>query len=666
MSKIKNFFKKIGRWFVDHAPTKRKIIQVYAALLYNANLKGFISGRIYHGETKKVCVPGLNCYSCPGAVGSCPLGALQSALNDANKTAPYYMLGILALFGVIFGRTICGFLCPIGFFQELLFKIKTPKVKRNRITYIMSFFKYVLLLVTVIAIPIGFGFAGYANPAFCKYFCPAGTFGGGYFLLLNPNNSSMFDMLGVLFSWKTLLLILFILGSIFFYRFFCRFFCPLGLIYGFFNYFSVLGLTVNKSKCTDCGACVNVCRMDVRVVGDIECIQCGQCIKVCPEQAITWRGSKIFLHEDQLAPISNNIKIDLISNLPRIDNGVKEEKVTENVTETVTENVTTKEPVSAKIQNEKLRRKILTINAEILDITADLEYFTNVIKVLETEIALPTKAGLAFKNILNEELSSLNNLETTSISDSTIENKKREKLKVRLAKCTAKVSKLTSKKEQLLEKLSELYKELPDNVKERLIQTQTKPKIKRELYDKKKLKIYFISLFSVLTLLLGTALVYYNFIQTDDVASGEFNIGSIPENFSLELYNSDQTYTFDNQKFNDKLTVFNFWATWCGPCVAELPHFNEIQNEFIDDVDIIAIGDSNEETTAVETFINKQFVDYSITFAEDDEGNKIFRQFGGRDSLPYTVILNKLNKCVFMQEGKVSYEQLKAVIEENL
>ena len=50
-------------------PSKRKIIQLYCALLYNAYIKGFIKGEIYTGKAKYA----LNCYSCPGAVSSCPL-----------------------------------------------------------------------------------------------------------------------------------------------------------------------------------------------------------------------------------------------------------------------------------------------------------------------------------------------------------------------------------------------------------------------------------------------------------------------------------------------------------------------------------------------------------------------------------------------------------------
>ena len=128
---MKNVFIKIKDWFKNHMPTKRRLIQVYAALLYNANIKGFITGDIFKGDSKHMCVPGLNCYSCPGAIGACPLGSLQNALAASDKTVPTYVLGIILLFGLTLGRTICGALCPMGLLQELLFKFKTPKIKKS-------------------------------------------------------------------------------------------------------------------------------------------------------------------------------------------------------------------------------------------------------------------------------------------------------------------------------------------------------------------------------------------------------------------------------------------------------------------------------------------------------------------------------------------------------
>ena len=135
---MKNFLHRIQLWWFRHKPSKRRFVQLYAALLYNANVKGFIKGEIFTGITKGVCVPGLNCYSCPGAVGSCPLGALQSALNGSNKRLPFYVIGILLLYGLIFGRTICGWLCPVGFFQELAYKIRSPKLPKSNVTRFSS------------------------------------------------------------------------------------------------------------------------------------------------------------------------------------------------------------------------------------------------------------------------------------------------------------------------------------------------------------------------------------------------------------------------------------------------------------------------------------------------------------------------------------------------
>ncbi|MBQ3015423.1 MAG: 4Fe-4S binding protein [Clostridia bacterium] len=279
---------------------KRRLIQLYAALLTNANIKGFATGSIFLGNTKSACVPGLNCYSCPGAVGACPLGSLQNALASTKKTVPYYMLGIILLYCIMLGRWICGFLCPFGLIQDLLHKIKTPKLKKSRVTRILSYFKYVLLVFFVVIIPLAYMLKDMPLPAFCKYICPAGTLGGAISLLLHPNNAPMFEMLGPLFTWKFALMISILVGCVFIYRLFCRFICPLGALYGLFNKISVLGIKLEKKKCIDCGLCVAKCKVDIKEVGDHECISCGECISVCPTKAISWKGSKIILPENEI------------------------------------------------------------------------------------------------------------------------------------------------------------------------------------------------------------------------------------------------------------------------------------------------------------------------------------------------------------------------------
>ena len=99
---------KIRSWWRQHRPTTRRLVQLYVAVLYNAHIKGFAEGKIYTGPVKSLCVPGLNCYSCPGAVAACPLGALQNAIAASANRPAFYVIGMLMLFGLTLGRVICG------------------------------------------------------------------------------------------------------------------------------------------------------------------------------------------------------------------------------------------------------------------------------------------------------------------------------------------------------------------------------------------------------------------------------------------------------------------------------------------------------------------------------------------------------------------------------
>ena len=277
-------------------PSTRRLIQLYSALLHNAHLKGFIDGEIYQGKAKYTCVPGFNCYSCPGAVGACPLGSIQNALASSGHRAGWYVMGIILLFGVILGRTICGWLCPLGLIQELLHKIPTYKIRKSRITRALSWLKYVLLAVFVVAIPLWYGLKhDIPVPGFCKYICPAGTFEGAIGLLSNPNNTGLFGMLGILFTRKFTIMLIIGLACVFCYRSFCRFICPLGAIYGLFNRFCLVGVRVDEDRCNGCGACVRGCGMDVRHVGDHECIHCARCMDGCAQKAISLKAGKAVL-----------------------------------------------------------------------------------------------------------------------------------------------------------------------------------------------------------------------------------------------------------------------------------------------------------------------------------------------------------------------------------
>lgn len=263
---------------------RRRFIQVCAAAVYNLNLSGFTNPSIYRGATKGVCVPGLNCYSCPGAIGACPLGSLQASLNNL-PALPLYVLGTLLIFGALFGRAICAFLCPSGLIQDLLYKIPTKKIPKGRWSRRLSWLKYVVLAVFVIGIPIYTLIAsGVVTPAFCKWICPAGTLEGG--IGLAAFRADLRAQLGGLFSWKLAVLLAVVVASVFIYRPFCRFLCPLGAIYSIFNRFALFGIRLDEDKCTHCGLCTRSCKLDVEKVNDRECIRCGECIDRCPHGAL--------------------------------------------------------------------------------------------------------------------------------------------------------------------------------------------------------------------------------------------------------------------------------------------------------------------------------------------------------------------------------------------
>lgn len=282
--------------------SRRRLIQLYSALLMNAHIKGFIKGDIYTGPLKNMCVPGLNCYSCPGATGACPLGALQNALASSDRRAPFFIIGIIMLTGLILGRTVCGYVCPFGLIQELLHRIPVPKIRKGRVTRALSYLKYIILAVFVVYIPLSCAVAsGLPVPAFCKYICPVGTLEGAVGLLSNPANEAKLSMLNILFTRKFIILAAVVCACMFIHRFFCRFLCPLGALYGCFNRLALAGLSTDYSKCSACGLCVSVCEMDIRRVGDRECVQCGKCASVCPEKAISFKGGRFFLKPPEVS-----------------------------------------------------------------------------------------------------------------------------------------------------------------------------------------------------------------------------------------------------------------------------------------------------------------------------------------------------------------------------
>ena len=475
-------------------------MQLYFALLFNANLKGFAQGSIYRGGSKQICVPGLNCYSCPGAVGACPLGALQGAFS-AHRSTLFYVGGILLLYGVLFGRMVCGWFCPFGLIQDLLHKIPTPKLKKSPLTRAFSLLKYVLLAVFVVLIPAAYAMKDIPLPAFCKYICPAGTLEGGLTLLSKEVNAGWFSMLGPIFTWKFLLTVSILTGCVFVFRLFCRFLCPLGALYGLFNRVSFLGIRLEESKCTACGWCQAVCQVDIRQVGDRECVSCGECIDVCPTGAISWKGGQILLKTNEIASGK-----------------------TENAAQ-------------AAVRRRKLQTVTRVVTAVIL--------------------------------------------------------------------------------------------------------------------------------LAVLVL----ALVHFNGASPLPPVGSE--VGDLSAEYTLEVLNAAGSSGTVEPSRAGKLTIVNFWGTWCTPCVQELPYFDQIAREYGATVLVVAVHTPMAGETAPE-YIGKYYPDSPIVFAMDtpldDTGftGGYYTALGGRGTYPYTVVLDENGVILTTIVSALEYEDLHELVESYL
>ncbi len=267
-------------------------VQVLFSALTNGYVIGFIEGKVYSGKLKQMCVPGLNCYSCPGALGSCPIGSLQAVLGHRSGRFPFFVVGFLMVIGALCGRFVCGWLCPFGLVQDLLYRIGGKKLKKRKNLWghrYLKYLKYVILAVFVVALPIiSMRLGEIGEPWFCKWICPSGTLMGGVPLMIL--DGKVRAAAGGLFIMKVLILVGISLLSVWVYRPFCKYLCPLGAIYGWFNPIALNRYHLDAMKCTHCKTCREVCPMGV--VPDVkpnsaECIRCQKCMKACPTGAIT-------------------------------------------------------------------------------------------------------------------------------------------------------------------------------------------------------------------------------------------------------------------------------------------------------------------------------------------------------------------------------------------
>lgn len=269
---------------------RRRLSQLASAVLANSYISGFVRARIYQGHFKAICVPFLNCYSCPGAWGSCPVGSFQSLAAGFSQVVSLYVVGLLTAVGALGGRLVCGWLCPFGLVQELLYGLRTRKQQLPRAAEQVKF----IVLGLTVGLPFVWRSAvGIAEPYFCKYICPAGTLEAGIPLVFR--RPELRELVGPVFLVKLAILAVVIVVATLIWRPFCRVLCPLGAFYGLFNHVSIWRLQVDHSRCMACHACSHRCPAGLVPYKDpnpTACVRCLECTKACPTSALTFGRGK--------------------------------------------------------------------------------------------------------------------------------------------------------------------------------------------------------------------------------------------------------------------------------------------------------------------------------------------------------------------------------------
>ncbi len=252
---------------------KRRISQIVSLIFLHSS---------WGPEAKWFCNPVLSCHSCVLAWFACPIGIFVH--YSGYHLFPFLAVGMVLLLGVLFGRLLCGWVCPFGFLMDMLYKIPSPKFVLPNWT---GWIKYVVLVVMVFLLPFLWG--EQTMYSFCRI-CPASAL-----QVTIPNLiTGGFSTVNTLTVVKLAILIAVLVLAVFSSRSFCKVFCPIGAILAPLNHVSLWAIKSPIKDCRTCGACDRYCPAggvpSTRIAEGIpanrlmECIVCHDCQEACKER----------------------------------------------------------------------------------------------------------------------------------------------------------------------------------------------------------------------------------------------------------------------------------------------------------------------------------------------------------------------------------------------
>ena len=139
-------------------------------------------------------------------------------------------------------------------------------------------------------------------------------------------------------------------------------------------------------------------------------------------------------------------------------------------------------------------------------------------------------------------------------------------------------------------------------------------------------------------------------------------VGERFRDLTLTDINGNSVNTAD---FRGKIIIFNVWATWCPPCIGELPDFNEIASEYADDIVIIAAHTYDSGMYNMPSYVETNFPDTNIIFAYDTPHSDAYLAAGGTRYVPQTAIIDRDGVILYSDSGALSHSWLVEIIENN-
>jgi len=257
-----------------------------------------------------------------------PYTAIYSSLDLiqlelSQPEFPWIVLGTILLIGAVVGRAFCGWVCPIGFIQDIITTLKnrldvvSPRTHKTakKLKYYLLFLTMLISATLGLSLYLGMGsdykiaLDVFATGPFTA-FSPDGTLFGTVPALLRTLSQNLSSIVAhpptiqevwaqiskvpPLLALTLLILIGFFAAAWKVPRFWCRYICPTGALMAIFQRHSFTGIKRDPVKCTKCPHCEVKCPMQINILdlpwekfNDPECIMCMECIDACPHGSLS-------------------------------------------------------------------------------------------------------------------------------------------------------------------------------------------------------------------------------------------------------------------------------------------------------------------------------------------------------------------------------------------